>query len=390
VSVAWNVRSRVARLALAVSMVSVATALAVVPVAAAGSITVTTPYPAVAVAPGASVNLDVSITTTGGGRVNVSVTGTPPDWTATLRGSSYAVDSVDTTANTAAKISLDVTVPATATSGTNHLNVVARQGSAISTLPIDIRIEPNVAGSIAMTTDTPSLKGASDASFSFTLTLKNDTPDDQTFTVASTGPDGWTITTQVGSAAQAASVVIAAGATSSVTVTAKPASDAAAGKYPIAVDATAGTMTAHTDLSVEITGSYNISLSTVDGNLTANASAGNPSSLTLVLTNSGTSAVQGAAMTATAPTGWTVTFDPATVDVPAGGTANSVAHLTPSSDAVAGDYVTTFKATASTANASADIRVTVETSLLWGAVGIAIIALVLIGLLWVFRQYGRR
>jgi uncharacterized membrane protein len=371
-------------------MVSVVTALAVVPVVAADSISVTTPYPAVAVAPGAKVDLDVSIKTTNGGRVNLSVTGAPDGWDATLRGGGFAIESVDTTANTAVKITLSVTVPAAATGGTQRISVVARQGSAVTTLPIDIRVEPNVAGSISMTTDTPELKGASDASFKFTLTLKNDTPDDQTFTVASTGPDGWTIDTQVGSQAQAASVVIQAGSSSSVTVTAKPASDAAAGKYPIAVDAKAGTLTAHSDLSVEITGSYDLSLSTPDGRLNTNASAGSATDLTLVLTNGGTADIQGAAMTADAPTGWTVTFNPATVDVPAKGTAQTVAHMTPSGDAIAGDYVATFKATAPTANASADIRVTVNTSLLWGAVGIGIIALVLIGLLWVFRQFGRR
>jgi len=390
VSVAWYVRSRVARFALAMSMVSVVTALAVVPVVAADSISVTTPYPAVAVAPGAKVDLDVSIKTTNGGRVNLSVTGAPDGWDATLRGGGFAIESVDTTANTAVKITLSVTVPAAATGGTQRISVVARQGSAVTTLPIDIRVEPNVAGSISMTTDTPELKGASDASFKFTLTLKNDTPDDQTFTVASTGPDGWTIDTQVGSQAQAASVVIQAGSSSSVTVTAKPASDAAAGKYPIAVDAKAGTLTAHSDLSVEITGSYDLSLSTPDGRLNTNASAGSATDLTLVLTNGGTADIQGAAMTADAPNGWTVTFNPATVDVPAKGTAQTVAHMTPSGDAIAGDYVATFKATAPTANASADIRVTVNTSLLWGAVGIGIIALVLIGLLWVFRQFGRR
>jgi uncharacterized membrane protein len=36
------------------------------------------------------------------------------------------------------------------------------------------------------------------------------------------------------------------------------------------------------------------------------------------------------------------------------------------------------------------MRVTIETSLLWGAVGIALIALVLAGLWWTFRRYGRR
>ena len=33
---------------------------------------------------------------------------------------------------------------------------------------------------------------------------------------------------------------------------------------------------------------------------------------------------------------------------------------------------------------------TVETSLLWGIVGVAIIIAVFVGLAWVFRQYGRR
>jgi Predicted membrane protein len=67
-----------------------------------------------------------------------------------------------------------------------------------------------------------------------------------------------------------------------------------------------------------------------------------------------------------------------------------VAHVTPSSDAIAGDYVTTFTATAPVATASADIRVTIETSLLWGAVGIGLIAVVLIGLWVIFRRFGRR
>ena len=64
--------------------------------------------------------------------------------------------------------------------------------------------------------------------------------------------------------------------------------------------------------------------------------------------------------------------------------------MTPSSEAIAGDYVTTFKATAPVANASADVRVTIETSLLWGVVGIGLIVLVLLGLWWTFRRYGRR
>ena len=118
--------------------------------------------------------------------------------------------------------------------------------------------------------------------------------------------------------------------------------------------------------------------------------AGSVSDITLTLTNSGTADIEGAAMSATAPTGWKTDFDTPSVTVPAGKTVNVVAHVTPSSDAIAGDYVTTFKATAPVANASADIRVTIQTSLLWGIVGIGLIALVLIGLWWTFQRYGRR
>lgn len=388
-SVAWNIRSRIARLGLAVSLMGLLTALGAAPVGAAG-VTLTTPYPAIAVAPGAKVTMDISISSSSSGRANLSLEGAPTEWNATLRGGGFAVDSVDLTANKEAKVTLDATVPDAATGGTTRMVITARQGSSTATLPVSVRVEPNVAGSISLTTDTPELKGASDASFSFTLTLKNDTPDEETFTVATTGPDGWTITTQVGSQSQAASVVIQAGSTSTVTVTAKAATGTAAGKYPIAVDASAGTLTAHADLSVEITGSYNLSMTTGNGVLSTNASAGSATDLTLVITNSGTADVANAKMAATPPNGWTVTFDPDTANIPANGTANVVAHMTPSGDAIAGDYMVTFKATADVANASADVRVTVQTSPLWGIVGIGIIAIVLIGLLWVFRQFGRR
>jgi uncharacterized membrane protein len=52
--------------------------------------------------------------------------------------------------------------------------------------------------------------------------------------------------------------------------------------------------------------------------------------------------------------------------------------------------VATFRAVAQQANASTDIRVTIETSLVWGVIGIGIVAIVLVGLLLVFRRFGRR
>jgi uncharacterized membrane protein len=360
---------------------------------AAAAITLTKPFPAIAVAPGSSPSFDVSITTANAGRVALTVGAVPTGWTAVLRGGGFTIDGIESSGGTAVtKITLNVTVPADATAGTQHITVKGTTSSGSSaSLGVDVRVSPNAAGVVKLTTDTPQLKGASDASFSFTLTLANDTPQDLPFSATATGPDGWTITAAIGSQAQAASVVVTAGSTSTVAVTAKAATGAAAGDYPIAVDVTSGSQKAHVDLSVTITGSYSLALSTVNQQLNMNATAGSASDITLSLTNSGTADVTGAAMSDSAPTGWKVTFDTPTVDVPAGGQAvQVVAHVTPSSDAIAGDYITTFKATAPVANASADIRVTVQTSALWGAIGIGLIALVLIGLWSIFRRYGRR
>jgi uncharacterized membrane protein len=383
---------RVVRRMAALGLIAFLILVGVPTAAAADTVSLSTPYPGVAVAPGTKVSFDVSVKTDTSARVDLSLKDVPADWTASLFGGGFIVDGVQTSGTTAATVRLDVTVPATAAAATQRIAVVARTGTATDTLPLDIRVTPNAAGEVSLTTDFPSLKGPSTTTFSFNLTLHNDTSEDLTFTGVATGPDGWTITTQVSSESQAANALVKAGATTPVTVTAKAPAAIDAGQYPISVDVTSGSRTAHQDLGVEITGSYSLTLSTSDQRLNANATAGAVTDLTLVVTNTGTAPVQGVALSATPPSGWTVTFDPPTVDVTTDVPANVTAHLTPSGDAIAGDYVTTFKATAPSnlASASADIRVTVETSLLWGAVGIALIAVVLVGLWWTFRRFGRR
>ena len=385
-----DVRSRTARYTLMASIVGLVMLAAAPGMSAAGEITLSTPFPAVAVAPGSAPSFDISVTTSAPGRVALSVGNVPTGWTAVLRGGGFTIDGVESDGKTATKVTLNVTVPTDATEGTTRIVVRGTTSGASTTLPVDIRVAPNAAGDVTLTTDTPQLKGASDATFPFSLTLKNDTSEDLPFSVVAAGPAGWTVTAQVGSQAQAASVVVKAGSSSTVSVSAKPGDATDAGTYPITVDATSGSRSAHADLSVEITGSYKLALSTSDQRLNMSGTAGSVSDITLTLTNSGTADIEGAAMSATAPTGWKTDFDTPSVTVPAGKTVNVVAHVTPSSDAIAGDYVTTFKATAPVANASTDIRVTIQTSLLWGIVGIGLIALVLIGLWWTFQRYGRR
>ena len=86
-----------------------------------------------------------------------------------------------------------------------------------------------------------------------------------------------------------------------------------------------------------------------------------------------------------------MTFEPEEVPtVPAGETVDIIATITPAGNAVAGDYVVTIDASSEDADDEIAVRTTVETSTIWGVVGIALIGLVLLGLAIVFRRYGRR
>ncbi len=389
-TLAWRNGGRAARIGLIWAVLGVALVGAAPAASAADAIQLTTPYPAVAVAPGSKVSFDVSVKTPSAERVNLSVDKVPTGWSAIMRGGGFVVDGVQTNGTDAAVVTLEISVPSDAAANTQRITVTATGGGTSTSLDLDIRVTQTAAGDVTLTTQFPSLKGVSSTNFSFSLSLTNDTSDDLTFGVVASGPDGWTVTAEVASQAQAATAVVKAGQTSTITVTAKAPSDATAGTYPITVDATSGDKTAHADLSIQITGSYSLSMTTTDGRLNVGGSAGGTTDLGLVITNSGTADLDGLAMSADTPSGWTVTFDPATVTVAAGQKVNATAHIKPSSDAVAGDYVVTMRSTSTAASATSDIRVTVETSLLWGAVGVALIAIVLIGLWWTFRRFGRR
>ncbi len=383
-------RSRVARLGLA-GWLALGAALAAAPVSLAlNPVTLTTPYPAIEVAPGAKVSLTVQVETQNPGRVDLSLDGVPADWTVAIRGGGFLVNGVYSNGAEATEVTVDVTVPEGAADGVQRVTLQASSDGSTASLPVDIRVTPTAAGEVTLTTDFPELKGSTDASFSFTLTLRNDTPDDLTFGVSATAPPGWTADAQITSQAQAASAIVEAGSSTSIEVSVDAPQDAPADVYPITVQATSGDKVAEAQLSVEITGSYDLELTTPDGRLSANASAGSQTDLSVVLRNGGTADIPDVTLSASTPTGWNVEFEPATVTVPAGGEVQVTAHMTPSGNAIAGDYLATFNARSDLANAEADMRITIETSLLWGVVGIGLIALVLAGLWWTFRRYGRR
>jgi uncharacterized membrane protein len=367
-------------------------------VAADNGLTVTTPYPAVAVAPGSKVSFDLTVSSTRAANVALAVKGAPTGWTAILHGGGFVIDGLNVTANKDATARLDISVPGTAPDGTTSFQVTASGGGASDTLGITVRVAAGAAGDITMTTVSPTLTGASDATFSFPLTLQNQSAQDVTVSATAQGPDpSWTVTAKLTGSEQAASTIVKAGSSTGINVNVTAPANSPAGQYPIHVTATAGSKQISADLGIEITGTYKLTLSTPGDLLSAHGSAGSGTQQQFIITNTGTAPLANVKLTSSAPTSWKVTFDKDTIDAVApGATATVVGTILPAGEAVAGDYVVTVtaatdQATATTqAKATSQIRFTVETSPIWALVGIGVIALILGGLFYVFRTYGRR
>ena len=380
------------RLAAVVLSAGLLLMTALVPLGAlAATFNLTTPYPAVTIQPGNTVTFPLDIAVPAPERVGLAVSGAPSGWTANLRGGGNIVNAVFAGGTTAATVDLSVTVPQDATPGSQTLTVTATADQGTRTLPIEVTVLGDTGGAITLTSDFPQLSGDPTSTFSYSLTLANTGTQKQTYTLQGQGPDGWTVSVHPSSNEQALTDTVDGGATDTLSVTAQPPSTVTAGSYPIQVSVASGSQSATTNLEADVTGAPAVTLSTPNQVLNAQVTAGSTGTVSLVVTNSGSTVLQNVAVTASAPTGWTTTFAPTTIDTIQPGSAATVdATLKPSSDALAGDYDVTFTVTAGTATANVDIRTTVQTSPLWGFIGLALIVIVIVGLGWVFRRFGRR
>ncbi|MGH3650717.1 MAG: NEW3 domain-containing protein [Acidimicrobiia bacterium] len=355
-----------------------------------GELSVTAPYPRVAVEAGDQASFDLSITAPEPTEVALAATGLPDGWDGAFRGGGFEVDGV-TAAPTAPEVSFDVTVPVDAMEGTYDLAVTATGGGASTELALQVRVSAQAGGEVTLTPDFPGLRTPAGEAATFSVELRNDTPTDLQFELDSAGPAGWEVTAQPSTESQASTIQVDSGSTATINVAATSPARAEAGQYSISVQATSPETEVSAEMIVEIVGSFSLELTTVDQRLSTEVSADGSSELELVVTNTGTAPIQGIEMSSTPPSGWDVSFaQPGIAELGAGQSVSVVATITPSDQAIAGDYVITFSAVSEQARSEVDIRTTVNPSALWGFVGIGLIALTLAGLAWVFRRFGRR
>jgi len=142
---------------------------------------------------------------------------------------------------------------------------------------------------------------------------------------------------------------------------------------------------------VQISGQPRLHLSGEDGRLSGEAQAGKATPLQLVLSNEGSAPAANVELSSAPPGDWKIDLNPSSIPLLAPGDKRTVqATITPSAKAVAGDYMTTLRAGSQGDSSSADFRITVTTSTLWGVVGVGIVAVALLVGVGAVARFGRR
>jgi uncharacterized membrane protein len=386
-----------ARLALACIITSIGLVTTSGVAGADPSLAITTPYPAIEVQPGSTVKLDFNIASDRPEPVDLSVGGLAEGWTATLRGGGFVIHQITSEpgddTSTGAAATLEIDVPADASAGDHRLTVTALDAEgARSVVAITLTVADQVDNGITLAADFPSLSGEPGGTLTYTLTVENETPIEQTFTFDPTGPQGWTVTASPTAEAKAQTLTVDAGDSSTLKVSATSPATAEEGTYPIDVAVIGANGASGTfGLEAQVVGTPQLALGTADDRLNVTGSAGSDKRIPLIIANTGTAPMESVKLAGTAPSDWDVSFDPKEIAVvKPGETTQVTAIVSPSSDAVAGDYAMTVRASAGSLSSDVDLRYTVEGSRTLGFAAIAVIAAAFAGLAGVFVKFGRR
>ena len=355
----------------------------------------TTRYPALTVRAGETTTIDLSLRNFNHPpqQLALSVPAVANGWKATVLGGGQPVASAIVAPDTEEKLQLRLEPPAGTGPGEYHFVVEAKGDGSGLKLPVTVTIGQELPAKLKLTTNFPSLRGTATTSFKFRVTVANDSGRDATINFSADAPKNFQVTfTEAYGSQQIISIPIEAGKSKDIEASVALPRDTPAGDYKLAVHAKSEAASADLDLGITILGQARLALGGEGGRLSGEAYAGQDGQLTVVVRNDGSEAARDVEFSATAPEGWKTSFDPKQLpDLAAGKSQSIKVTLTPSPRAIAGDYQATIRANATGGQSeSANFRITVLTSTLWGAVGIAVIAIALLVVVFAVARFGRR
>jgi uncharacterized membrane protein len=355
----------------------------------------TTRYPALTVKSGETTTIDLSVHNykLPPQQLTLSVPEVAQGWKAAILGGGQPVGALEVPPDSDERLQLRLEPPAGVGAGDYRFTVEAKSATQDLKLPIAVTIGAAVPAKLKMTTTFPALRGTATTSFKYKMTVTNDSGRDATINFSADAPKNFQVTfTEAYGSQQLTSIPIEAGKSKDIEAALTLPRETPAGDYKLAIHAKAEQASADLDLKLTIVGQPKLAVSGEGGRLSGDAYVGRESQLTIVLKNDGSEVAHDIELSASVPEGWKSAFDPKSLpQLAAGATQNVKLTLTPSERAIAGDYQTTIRASAAGGiSESANFRIAVLTSTLWGAIGIAIIALALLVVVFAVARFGRR
>lgn len=251
---------------------------------------------------------------------------------------------------------------------------------------------------LKLSCDVPSYSDNSGASFNYTVKLTYSGNDTITVNIATVDPAGWKSTITY-SGKEVSSIPIGPLSYNlpdekDLTISLDPnaGSNPDVGEYKMTLKAVSDQFSKSIDLTAIVKARYQFSLTTDTGNLATKAVSGTDNHFYINLVNTGSAALDNINLSVSKPETWQVSFSQANItSLGVGQTLQEDVIITPpSGKTVAGDYAINIRASNSQVSSSMDIRVTVETTSMWGYVSIVIIAVIIAGLVVLFLKLGRR
>ena len=355
----------------------------------------TTRYPDLTIRAGETTTIDLSLHNSNlpPQEIRLSVPQVASGWKATILGGGQPVESAIVATDSEEKLQLRLEPPAGTGPGNYGFVVEGRSDGSTLRRPITVTIGQELPAKLKLTTNFPALRGTATTSFKFKVTVANDSGRDATINFSADAPKNFQVTfAEAYGTQQLTSIPIEAGKSKDIEAAVALPRDTPAGEYKLALHAKSEAASADLDLTITIIGQARLALAGEGGRLSGEAYAGQDSQLTVVTKNDGSETARDVEFSATAPEGWKTSFDPKELpELDAGKSQSIKVALTPAARAIAGDYQTTIRAnSAGGQSESANFRITVLTSTVWGAVGIGVIAVALLVVVFAVARFGRR
>ncbi len=359
-----------------------------------------TDYSGVVVPIGEKVRMELTVDNQGkrDEAVALKFTTVPKGWKASLLGGTFTVTGVSVPNGKTRTLTFSAEPdkgigPGTYTFG---LEGVTPDGKLTANTTIAVTVQERTklgAGDIVLNTSYPVLRGPNDSQFEFSVDVANKFETDRTFNLAAQVPDKWEVNFKPGyESKQISSLQIKAGSSQTVAVQVTPVRDAVAGEYPVLFRVSSGDSKGEAKLMVILTGTFKLDAATPTGILSTDAVTGKPTTMTLLVKNTGTAVNHNISLNAFKPENWKVEFKPEKIDALNPGDLKQVdVTITPAGQALVGDYSVALSADGEKGSSkSVEMRVTVRAPSTWGWFGIGLIVLVIGGMGGLFVWLGRR